>query len=116
MTIETSGLFKKYRPARPQPVLRAERTGVIRERSRPEEGQVCEPEGPENWRERRWRLFSVDPKKTRREQVALPPAVLLAGLSNYFFFVAAFALGLAAAFFFGAAFFFVTAKSLTSFH
>ncbi len=56
-------------------------------------------------------------QKTRREQVALPPAVLLAGLSNYFFFVAAFAFGLAdAAFFFGAAFFFVTAKSLTSFH
>jgi hypothetical protein len=56
-------------------------------------------------------------KKTRREQVALPPAVLLAGLSNYFFFVAALVFGLAdAAFFFGAAFFFVTAKSLTSFH
>jgi hypothetical protein len=54
-------------------------------------------------------------KKTRREQVALPPAVLLVGLSNYFFFVAAFALGLAAAFFFGAAFFFVAANSLTSF-
>ena len=55
-------------------------------------------------------------EKTRREQVALPPAVLLAGLSNYFFFVAAFAFGFAAAvFFFGAAFFFVAANSLTSF-
>ena len=49
--------------------------------------------------------------------MALPPAVLLAGLSNYFFLVFALAFGLAdAAFFFGAAFFFVTAKSLTSFH
>jgi len=47
--------------------------------------------------------------------VALLPAVLLVGLSNYFFFVAAFAFGLAAAFFFGAAFFFVAAKSFTSF-
>ncbi len=54
-------------------------------------------------------------EKTRREQVALPPAVLLVGLSNYFFFVAALAFGLAAAFFFGAAFFFVAANSLTSF-
>jgi hypothetical protein len=56
-------------------------------------------------------------EKTRREQVALPPAVLLAGLTNYFFLVAALAFGLAvAAFFFGAAFFFVAAKSFTSFH
>ncbi len=55
-------------------------------------------------------------KKTRREQVALPPAVLLAGLSNYFFFVVALVFGFAdAAFFFGAAFVFVAAKSLTSF-
>jgi hypothetical protein len=59
----------------------------------------------------------MNEEKTRREQVALLPAVLLAGLSDYFFFVAAFAFGLAdAAFFFGAAFFFVAAKSLTSFH
>ena len=33
---------------------------ALRERSRPEEGQVCEPEGPENWRERRWGHFSTD--------------------------------------------------------
>jgi hypothetical protein len=43
--------------------------------------------------------------------VALPPAVLQAGLTNYFFLLAALAFGLAvAAFFFGAAFFFVAAK------
>ncbi len=36
---------------------------VLRERSRPEEGQACEPEGPEKWRERRWRLFSTDPQR-----------------------------------------------------
>ncbi len=43
---------------------------VLRERSRPEEGQACEPEGPEKWRERRLAypilnkvgpLFSTDP-------------------------------------------------------
>ena len=55
-------------------------------------------------------------EKTRREQVALLPAVLLAGLKNYFFLVAAFAFALgAAAFALGAAFFFVAAKSFTSF-
>jgi hypothetical protein len=49
--------------------------------------------------------------------VALPPAVLLVGLTNYFFFVAAFAFGLAVvAFFLEAAFFFVAANSFTSFH
>jgi hypothetical protein len=54
--------------------------------------------------------------KTRREQVALLPAVLLVGLTNYFFLVAAFAFALgAAAFALGAAFFFVAAKSFTSF-
>jgi hypothetical protein len=48
--------------------------------------------------------------------VALLPAVLLAGLKNYFFLVAAFAFALgAAAFALGAAFFFVAAKSFTSF-
>ena len=48
--------------------------------------------------------------------MALPPAVLLAGTTDYFFLVFALALGLAeAAFFLGAAFFFVAAKSLTSF-
>jgi len=48
--------------------------------------------------------------------VALLPAVLLVGLTNYFFLVAAFAFALgAAAFALGAAFFFVAAKSFTSF-
>ena len=61
-------------------------------------------------------IFEEKRQKTRREQVALPPAVLLAGTTDYFFFVFALAFGLAeAAFFLGAAFFFVTAKSLTSF-
>ncbi len=31
---------------------------IVRERSRPEEGQACEPEGPAQ-QERRWRLFST---------------------------------------------------------
>ena len=34
---------------------------AICERSRPEEGQACDPEGPEKWQERRWRLFSTAP-------------------------------------------------------
>ena len=50
----------------------------------------------------------------RREQGALLPAVLQAGGRHYFFFVLAFALGLAAVFFFAGAFF-LTGKSLTSF-
>ncbi len=29
----------------------------VRERSRPEEGQVCEPEGPAQQREHRWWIF-----------------------------------------------------------
>jgi hypothetical protein len=56
-------------------------------------------------------MFEEKKAKTRREQVALPPAVLLAGTTDYFFLVFALALGLAeAAFFLGAAFFFVAAK------
>ena len=30
---------------------------TVRERERREERQVCKPEGPANWRERRWRLL-----------------------------------------------------------
>ncbi len=48
--------------------------------------------------------------------MALPPAALLVGTAGYFFFVFAFAFGLAeAAFFLGAAFFFVAANSFTPF-
>ena len=48
--------------------------------------------------------------------MALPPAALLVGTAGYFFFVFAFAFGLAAAaFFLGAAFFLVAANSFTPF-
>ena len=48
--------------------------------------------------------------------MALPPAALLVGTTGYFFFVFAFAFGLAeAAFFLGAAFFLVAANSFTPF-
>ncbi|MEC4673557.1 MAG: hypothetical protein VST68_05165 [Nitrospirota bacterium] len=34
---------------------------TVRERERREERQVCEPEGPATWGERRWRIFSTFP-------------------------------------------------------
>ena len=45
---ETSGQFKKVRPAKTQPVVRAERTGHI-QALMAQEGQACEPKGSENW-------------------------------------------------------------------
>ncbi len=41
---------------------------ALRERSRPEEGQVCEPEGLAQQEERCWRIFSTFPNYPVRGQ------------------------------------------------